>query len=407
MTRCFALLLLIGAAACGRETLANGSDANTVSASDGNTAGAGDATDNSNITYTGPQIVYKGRFVPSATYSTTQDCAWSGCAVETRFTGSSVSIGLSTASNANIYFNVRIDGGAPTKLKLTSGVDRYTVSSPAPKQAHTVRWTKISEAAYGSVTFAAPVPSDDGSLSATQTPSNRRVEFVGDSITAGYGVLGADYTCTGTEENEDADSAYPALVAKAFDADYMQLGFSGRGIAYNADCTSDGLVPELYSYAIAPGVQNASSVTWDANQFVPAVIVVNVGTNDFAAAAGQQSCNTAGASQNAGFPDQSSYESAYVSFLQTLSSTHPQAYIILVYGPMLSDATSGRDQVDTDKRYLQDAVASVGNEKISLLAVGPQGTAKGCDYHPNTATHAQVAEAIQTAIEALPLGWTR
>jgi lysophospholipase L1-like esterase len=406
MTRIFALILVFGAAACGH-------DAASENPADGGTTGStGDANDttqtpsNSNITYTGPQIAYKGRFVADASSSTVMDCAWSGCAVETRFTGTSVSIGLASASNANIYFDVSVDGGAPTKLKLSSGVDRYTVLSPAPKQAHTVRWTKISEASYGSVSFEAPLPSSDGALMPTQTPTTRTIEFIGDSITAGYGVLGADYTCTGSAENEDADAAYPALVGAAFGADYMQLGFSGRGMSYNADCTTAGLVPSLYSYAIPPGTQNATAVSWDASQFTPAVIVVNIGTNDFSAALGQGSCNTSGAATNPGFPDQATYESAYEAFLQTLSTTHPDAYILVVYGPMLSDATSGQDQVSIDAGYLQDVLSSLDNDKISLLKVGPQGTAKGCDYHPNAATHAQVAQAIETAIAALPLGWT-
>lgn len=405
MTRIFALILVFGLAACGHDdTSKNTADGNSTGGT-GDTGDTGTTAGNSNVTYTGPEVVYKGRFVQNATTPTSMDCAWSGCAVETRFTGSSVSIGLSTASNANIYFDVSVDGGTPTKLKLSSGDNQYTVASPAPKKAHTVRWTKITEASYGSVTFTAPVPSDDGALMATQTPSTRFIEFVGDSITAGYGVLGADSSCTGTPENENADLAYPALVGKALSADYMQLAYSGRGMAYNADCTTAGLVPSLYPYAIPTGTQNATAVNWDASQFTPAVIVVNIGTNDFSAALNSGSCNTNSATTNPGFPDESTYESAYEAFLRTLSTTHPDAYIIVVYGPMLSNKSSN-NQVAIDQSYLQDVLSSVGNDKISLLAVGPQGTSTGCNYHPNPATHSQVAQTIEAAITALPLGWT-
>lgn len=393
MKRMIAIIGLLGLAACGDEHHTDTTNPNNTQDSNTDT-----------VSYNGPKVAYNGRFVDTTTDDDTEakEMAWSGSSISVRFTGTSVSMEMTTASNANTYFNISIDDGTPNVLRLTPGTHTYTVRSPDPSNPHTVRWSKISEATFASVTAATPVVSSDGELLPTRTPTGRYMEFIGDSITAGYGVWGTSSYCKegGAPENESADEAYPHLVADAFESEYVQIAFSGKGVVTNNDCTSTNLVPSLYDYAIPPGVENANSVVWDSTQMTPDVIVVNMGTNDFAAAYNASlSCSTVSTS-DAGMPPAAAYEAAYTSFIQKLRSTHPNAYVIIVYGPMLTTA-----QMATDKTYLDAVMANFTDGYVKLLAVGPQGASVGCDYHPNVATHVTTAKAIMQQIEALPLGW--
>ena len=56
-----------------------------------------------------------------------------------------------------------------------------------------------------------------------------RIEFIGDSITAGYGVEG-DLTQSFTTATENAEKAFGYLTAKALDADAVLPAFSGHGL---------------------------------------------------------------------------------------------------------------------------------------------------------------------------------
>jgi lysophospholipase L1-like esterase len=403
MKRPFALTLALaaGLAACG-DSAPEHTTGGTTGTSGGTTGGSssGSTTDGT-TNYTGPHVLYQGRFAADdAGVADTYDCAWSGSTIETRFTGTSVSIGLATASNSNMYFHVSVDNAPPSTLRLSRGVTRYTVLSPDPRTAHTVRWTKVSEAAYGSVTVSAPQASADGALTATAARTGAFIEFVGDSITAGYGTLGAN-PCTGSVDNEDADKAYPALVAKSLGVGYTQLGFSGKGVYYNADCTTTNVIEDLYDYTIPPQTENANAVAWSPGDTAPRLIVLNAGTNDFGAAANAQAaCNTV--VSNNGMPVRASFQAAYTSLLQKIAGQYAGIDILVVYGPMLTADQMAEAKVNLEAVLSSIDPASINNAGLHLVAVGPQGTARACDSHPNADTHAQVAQSLVTAIKALP-----
>ncbi len=70
------------------------------------------------------------------------------------------------------------------------------------------------------------------SPSSTQPPQprDRRLLFIGDSITAGYGVLCNDTAAPFAAETESAYHTYAAVAARALDADAHVIAFSGKGV---------------------------------------------------------------------------------------------------------------------------------------------------------------------------------
>ena len=131
-----------------------------------------------------PHLRYIGRFDFQDPQRPAFD--WSGSSIETGFTGTSVTLLLDDGAN---YYNVAIDG-ATAVLQTLPGESRYELASGLARGEHTLRITKRTEAYVGAAVFAGLLLDAGESLLEGSTAPGRQLEFVGDSITAGYGIEG-------------------------------------------------------------------------------------------------------------------------------------------------------------------------------------------------------------------------
>jgi lysophospholipase L1-like esterase len=284
-----------------------------------------------------------------------------------------------TGTNA---VEIIIDGGAPTVIDNVSGTS-FTTPSGLAKGAHTVEIRKKSEALFGSVFIGKPTT--DGTLTAVSSPA-KRIEIIGDSISVGYGLDGV-YPCTNTASLEDAPKTYGALTADAIGADWSIVAWSGKGLIRNyASGTVDTspLMPELWTRYGANDADN----TYDFKTPVTHV-VINLGTNDFGYLGVRDPINPA------------NFTSALVTFTKQVQSKYPSAQIFITSSPMLSDSypTAQDAQHTTQSTCIKNAVSQIGS-KAHFVDFPTQGSDVGCDYHPNAATHAQLASILTSAIQA-------
>ncbi|HVM69000.1 MAG TPA: SGNH/GDSL hydrolase family protein, partial [Gaiellaceae bacterium] len=154
----------------------------------------------------------------------------------------------------------------------------------------------------------------------------------------------------------------------------VTIAVSGLGVTRNYGGQTTGTMPSRYGRALA----DDPTSTWD-HAFVPDVVVVNLGTNDFAGGQGDPGPG---------------FESTYAAFLATLRATHPHAHLVAATSPMLSEPSRTRLRV-----YLQAAIATraaAGDVDVSLLDVDEQAQADGygCDYHPSRATQEKMAAKL-------------
>lgn len=334
-------------------------------AAGGGTGGAGAVAD----------VHFIGRF--DRTDAAGPKAEWSGSAIATRFSGPGIDVDFAGSAN---QFQVVVDG-APTSV-LAAGDGHFTVVSGLADADHDLLLVKRTEAFYYPIQFLSFTPHSGRPLIATPRPHQRRIEFVGDSITCGYGADGPDATCPFTPETENAYLAYGSVAARSLAADAVLLCWSGHGISRNYDGTTDDLLPELYPRTLPTETNSPWSFTE-----LPDAIVINLGTNDFAQ----------------GDPG-AAFEAAYVSFVAQLRARAPGAEIVFLLGPMLSGPS-----LDAARTYLNGALTTLagqGDGHVSLVEVaGPDSSeGYGCDYHPSVATHARVATTLATALRA-KLGW--
>lgn len=260
-------------------------------------------------------------------------------------------------------------------------------------QVHIV---KISEATYGSILFYSA--QTDGSV--TPLPySDRRIEFIGDSITCGFGVEGAQ-TDPFLPEQENGYKTYAYLTAKALCADAHCVSWSGKGVYSNYTPAKDGdpeqrlLMPVIYSYASVGWYRtkyNSTDITdgwnlWDFGRFRPDVIVVYLGTND---------ASYTGKSRKR----QIAFKDRYIAFLKVIREQNPSAQLLCLTGVMTGVLT----------RVTENAVRELAKQdkKLHFLKL-PRHSADtygigGCG-HPNASMNRVMAELVTKRIKSI-LHW--
>jgi lysophospholipase L1-like esterase len=301
---------------------------------------------------------------------------WSGSAWVTRFRGTGIRVALTGGAN---QFAALVDDGQPTVVKFAGDAGVVTVASGLSDAEHTLALSRRTEASFGPVRFDGFTVTG-GALVPSPPPFTRKLEFVGDSITCGYGNEGAVATCAFSPNTENEYLAYGALTARALDAEHRVVAWSGLGMVRNYADRAGPRIPELYGRTLAT---DAASL-WDTSRWVPDVVVINLGTNDFSTGV------------NPGQP----FADAYLQFVTRLRGLYPQAHIFCAVGPMDNDSTL--------RGYVTGVVtarAQAGDDRVHFIEFPPQGAlGYGCDSHPNVATHALMATAMTSAIRAA-LGW--
>lgn len=345
-----------------------------------------------------PGIRYVGRFDfqnPDAPRMT-----FPAATVETVFEGDAIDLRLDELAPGGAtrtqYYEVTIDSEPPTKLETCPQQEVYPLARNLEPGTHQVRISKRTEANVGSAHFLGFRVREGTTLTLPDSPE-RRMEFVGDSITCGYGneVSTTDpdsYKFTST--NENALLAYGAVTARALEADYVAVAASGRGMVRNYSGGGGLTAPDFYDLT-GPDL---SAAAWDPTRYAPDVIVINLGTNDFSIGLDADTLATM----------REDYRQTYGEFLTHLRELHPAATLIAAVGPMMSDSYPAEYQAWTsiraDVQEVVDAHAAAGDTNVFFFQFSPQTSPYGEDWHPTVATHQTMADLLVAFVRETK-GW--
>ena len=163
-------------------------------------------------------------------------CDWSAAGVEFVATGKGdMTFSLSVTTNLGggkegCFFRAYVDGaaylnGESAYYEVKKGDATITLKN-LPEGTHTVRLVKVTGYTLANTTLRSV--SFDGTVAETAPAAkNLLLEFVGDSICCGWGVIG-DHK--GAYSDQDATMAYPYLIAEAMGADLSVMALSGQGL---------------------------------------------------------------------------------------------------------------------------------------------------------------------------------
>jgi len=318
-----------------------------------------------------PRIRYTGRIDFSDPAQPAFD--WPAVTIEAAFEGTSLAILLEDGQN---FYNVTVDG-QETVLQTQPGQNRYVVASGLADGRHLFRMTKRTETFYGTPRFLGLELDGGRDLTTLPAAPERRIEFIGDSITAGYGSEGNSPTCSFSRATENVELTYAAMSARELGAAYTIVAVSGMGIVrnYNATGTSSpGTMLTYYDLTTTdPGSQN-----WDFQRWVPDAVVINVGTNDF-------STNP--------HPADEVFLQGYTELMLKVRRSYPNAHIFALSGPIM---------VNPAESLIQTAVSQMHeimqDDRVHFVKINNtlelSGADYGCDWHPNASGHRKIAEQL-------------
>lgn len=329
-----------------------------------------------------------------------------GVSIRVKFTGTQLRVQLDDNAlrqdvDTTNYFNVIVDGGEPVLLKTTPEQKEYVLAEELDAGEHEVELFKRSESSHGADLNVGKVTVRGFTVDGNATllaPAARKLkmEFIGDSITCGYGnELSVDDPSNNhfTTLNSNAYMAFGAIAARKLDGAYMAVAYSGRGIVRNYAGHDSPTLPDIYLHTL-PDDPNAAD--WSPETWQPDYVVINLGTNDF----------STGLTRRRDIDDlEKQYGLRYETFMQELLGFYPNATFILVIGPMLSDDFPPKYKaLKRVRRTLEKLVKSfhqTGNENVHLLELPPQSPPFGEDYHPTIATHQKMADELVAFIQGL------
>lgn len=311
-------------------------------------------------------------------------CA-SAPAVTVNFNAKAAEIAFDIEGEARFRFDV---DGKPAKTFETN--ERKTVKiSKLPAlgdgEMHSFRLVKISESNPGKICIRDISLGKGGSFGPAPKPSKRRIEFIGDSFTVGYGVEALGPEDGSVFEKTNTSKAYSFLLSDGFRADFQVNAVSGRGLVRNYD----GIVPDwnlerLYDYTVAGSVESdANPERWDLQRFHPQVVVVFVGINDFQG--------------NPPYAEVPAFKSAYTKLLDRLRAAHPGVKFLLV-----STKTWPNDSLTPVVEEIFNEQKAAGHADLEYKLVYTENTA--LHGHPSEMSQKELANTLRPIIGRLG-GW--
>lgn len=308
--------------------------------------------------------------------------AWAGSQISVRFSGTAINVLLKTTGADEMQ--VVVDGAPTSVLKLSKDGAPQRAASGLPDKEHTLDLFKRTEPLVGTIQLLGFQLEKGKKLLPNPSTLTRRIEFVGDSITCGYGNEAAKETEHFTAGTENNYQAYGAMAARDLKAEYVAVAWSGKWLF------GDNAIPKLYDLALPNDPQSK----WDFARWKPQVVVVNLGTNDF----GPRN------------PTEKEWQDAAREFIQRLRKNYPDCHVFLAVGSMMSDAwPPDRKALSTIRQYntgVVEELKKAGDKKVHYVEFAPQDMKNGigADWHPSVKTHRLMADVLTAAVKK-ELGW--
>lgn len=312
-----------------------------------------------------PDIKYMGRIHWTDTGE--GEFTYPGTTALLRFKGTGLSMEASPGSGK---FMVEIDGNEPFAVNFTPTDSLLALAENLNDTIHDVRITYAIEGFEFKPAFRAF--DIEGKLLPAAPKSEMKIEFIGNSITCGYGIEDDDPNHGFSYDTENHTMTYAYKAARALGADFNVVARSGIGIYRNYGSPKEGgeqTMPMEYDYTMLYD----HDYEWDHSKFHPDIICINLGTND----------------TSEDNYDITIYEERYRDFLHHLRDLHPQAKIVLLTGCML------QGQALTDVQDVLDRLASE-NEGVFRFDMSPHtgDLGYGADWHPSARQAERMAEEI-------------
>ena len=294
------------------------------------------------------------------------------------------------SGNLEIYVSVDGDLSASRAFKLNVTVDddfdnsfevdvlksKVTVPTDLAQGEHTIMIQKATE--HGCFDLVEITGICVGGELGTVKPyeSDKRIEFYGDSLTAGYGNL-VTHGGAGTWDCQNGCKTYAVYTARTLGADYAIAAASGHGVMYGYGQKVGTQTPDKYwDYTLV-----GKKTPWDRAEYDADLVVINFGTNDNSTDNMYTDVNI----------DKDEYKAKVKALVENMRAENPDVEILWVLGMAWIDTNS------TVVKAIQEAAAEL--DYLNFFFANAR--TNGGDGHPSVDDHKYHAEQLTKEIKRL------
>lgn len=326
------------------------------------------------------KIKYLGRFDFSKKDEV--DFSFPASSIKINFEGTKISATLK--STGRDYYTVICDGVIINESFRVIKKKEYVLAENLENKPHILELYKRTESIMGLTTFYG-FNIFDGKLLEKPLDDERKIEIIGDSISCGYGNEADNEYISFNPQNENCYLSYGAISARELNASLHITAWAGLGVSRNFDDSPLTMVDRL-DFITSKG----SNPKWDFNNFIPQIVVINLGTNDF--------YNRR--------PDNKLFIQRYSELIDKILNNYNDVKILCSIGPMLKGS-----ELENIKKYIKEAINSFSYDediknRIFFLEFNEQKEENGYGegYHPNLITHKLMSKQLTEKIKEI-INW--
>ena len=281
-------------------------------------------------------------------------------------------IAIGNGDEKSTFGKIEVNSVYDGRIEIVNEADFKAIYGKKIPSQHFVTIQKRTEGEQGTATFKEIITK--GKLIHAMPLKTRRIEFVGDSYTCGYGTENSVSTDPFTPETENSGKSYASIVSRYFNADYTVVAHSGMGVVRNYNSNVAGwYMPERYTQTFDMN----RDVKWDASQseFKPDITVIYLGTNDFSVSLQ---------------PKESVFVAGYLKLLQEIKDNYGENHPVLCMSSICDENLS---------KYVHEAVKKSGMKNVNYMDFTPgihhnDDRNLGASFHPNYLAHQKLAYQV-------------
>ncbi len=351
------------------------SESSVISSSSGSSSSVGLPTAPLSVAANNAALRYIGRVAVDSNAATLD---WANSQIQFRVEAPLLQLRFDDGKN---NYNVFVDGNLDQVIVTESGVRSYSLA--LPQGSHDILVTKRTGPNFGSGRFLGLELPQGGRMLALPARATRRIEFIGDSYTVGYGDEGPALDCGGNyRPYENSYFSYAPITARALGAESHSIAISGFGAVRNygaANTTSPDPVPTYYNRTL----MTRGDMIWNFDSWVPDAVIIKLGTNDYSTEPS---------------PPANVFIQGIHGLIQQVNDAYGQLPIFLLadnaWAPVVANLQTAAQQQQ-----------AMGNSQVRYVQVNhPPQSQLGCDWHPLISGHQAMANELISKIKPI-LGW--
>lgn len=273
-----------------------------------------------------------------------------------------------------------VEEGILTEGEKTSYVtlDGYNIDT-------VIKVVKLSEAQYSSMGVGEITVYGKNKIRPTEE-KDIKIEFIGDSITCGYGIDEMNENGVFSTATENFTKTYAYLTAEQLNADYSAVCFSGYGVysgyTTNGMLNSEDTVPLYYDKSCF--LYGGRETQWDFSEFQSDIVVINLGTNDASYCAKSLS-------------GRQEFTRKYTDFIRQVRYHNPYAYIVCILGDMNNALYSCIEQA------VGNYINSGFDQRVTAMTIGYKMSENDIviNGHPGYLSNVYAASDLGSKLEEL------